>query len=75
MYGFVKIIFRTFNKILEIYDSNSENFCLEFFFESTGYAIIRKKNNQYLKKESKIDTNKVNFKNFLKKIYLRKPVR
>lgn len=67
--------FRTFNKVLEIYDSNSDKFSLEFFFERTGYAVIKKKNNENLVKESKIGINKINLKNFLKKIYLRKPIR
>jgi len=33
----------TFNKILEIYNINKENFDLEFFFKDTGYATITKK--------------------------------
>ena len=67
--------FRIFNKVLEIHDSNTENFFLEFFFEGSGYAIITKKNNYELKEEKKISTNKINFKNLLKKIYQRKPIR
>ena len=40
---------KTFQKILEIYNQNKENFLLEFFFEGSGLAIITKKNN-FLKK-------------------------
>jgi len=67
--------FKIFNKVLEIHDSNSENFFLEFFFEGSGYAIITKKNINELKEEKIIKINKINFKSFLKKIYLRKPIR
>jgi len=67
--------FRIFNKVLEIHDSNLENFFLEFFFEGSGYAIITKRNNNVLNQEKKITINKLSFKNFLKKIYLKKPIR
>ncbi len=67
--------FRIFNKVLEIHDSNLENFFLEFFFEGSGYAIITKRNNNSLNQEKKITINKLSFKNFLKKIYLKKPIR
>ena len=50
-------------------------FFLSFFFEGSGYAIITKKNNHKLKEEKTIKINRINFKNFLKKIYLRKPIR
>ena len=43
--------FKIFNKVLEIHDSNSENFFLEFFFEGSGYAIITKKILMSLKKK------------------------
>ena len=32
-----------FNKILEVYNQNKENFSLEFYFEGSGFAIIKKK--------------------------------
>ena len=67
--------FRIFNKVLEIHDSNPENFFLEFFFEGTGYAIITKKNDNDLRQEKKIVINKINLKNIIKKIFLRRPIR
>ncbi len=67
--------FRIFNKVLEIHDSNSESFFLEFFFEGSGYAIITKRNRNKLNQEKKISINKLSLKNFLKKIYLKKPIR
>ena len=66
--------FRIFNKVLEIHDSNRESFFLEFFFEGTGYAILTKRKND-LRPEKKITINKINFKNLLKKIYLKRPIR
>jgi len=67
--------FRTYSKILEIYNSNFENITLEFFFEGQGYAIITKKNNQELKQETKLSVNRLTIRNILKKMYLRKPAR
>ena len=32
-----------FKKILEIYNQNKDKFSLEFYFEGSGLAIIRKK--------------------------------
>ena len=66
---------RIFNKVLEIYNTNSENLSLEFFFEGSGYAILTRKNEKKLIQESKIIINKINFKNLLKKFFLRKPIR
>ena len=66
---------RIFNKVLEIYNTNSDNLFLEFFFEGSGYAIITKKNDEKLAEEYKIVMNKLNFKNLLKKIFLKKPIR
>ena len=39
---------RIFNKVLEIYNTNSENLSLEFFFEGSGYAILTRKNEKKL---------------------------
>ena len=36
-----------FNKILEIYNQNKENLSLEFFFEGSGLAIIKKKKTNF----------------------------
>tara|TARA_B100000767_G_C19570317_1_gene452916 strand:+ start:100 stop:726 length:627 start_codon:yes stop_codon:yes gene_type:complete len=67
--------FRIFNKVLDIYNMNTENFFLEFFFEGSGYAIITKKNEMKLTEDSKIILNNFNLKNLIKKIFLRKPIR
>jgi len=67
--------FKTFNKILEIYNKNIENFSLEFFFEGSGYAIITKKNNKNLLEEEKIIFKKRTLKNFIKNFYLKLPKR
>ena len=66
---------RIFNKVLEIYNTNSDKLFLEFFFEGSGYAILTKKNEENLLDESKIIINKLNFKNLLKKFFLKKPIR
>ena len=63
----------TFTKILEIYNNNKENFLLEFFFKDSGYAIIKKKNDEPLKKSKKIQSREYGLKNLFRKIYKRKP--
>ena len=63
----------TFNKILEIYNQNKINFELEFFFQESGYAIIKKINENYLSKSIKIQSREYGLKNLLRKFYKRKP--
>ena len=58
---------KTFQKILEIYNQNKENFLLEFFFEGSGLAIITKKNN-FLKKRKKIPSREFSLKNIIRNI-------
>lgn len=70
-----EINFRIFNKVLSIYNSNMENFFLEFFFEGSGYALITKKNEENLKEEVKLPINKITFRHILKKLFVRKPKR
>ena len=65
--------YNTFNKVLEIYNSNIENFSLEFFFEGSGYAVITKKENFKLLEEKKVIFKKKTFKNFVKNFYLKLP--
>ena len=62
----------TFNKLLEIYNSNKENLSLNIDFLGSGMAILRKKNNQ-LNEENKIKNRLFNIKNILKNIYSPKP--
>ena len=63
----------TFNKILEIYNINKENFDLEFFFKDTGYATITKKKNDILNPSKKIISREYGIKNLIRKIYKRMP--
>jgi predicted O-methyltransferase YrrM len=61
-----------FNKILEIYNQNKENLSLEFFFEGSGLAIIKKKK-LTLNKPNKIFSREFSLKNLLKKVIKTKP--
>ena len=63
----------TFNKILEIYNQNTKNFSLEFFFKDAGYAIISKITDNTLNKSIKIQSREYGLKNLLRKIYKIKP--
>ena len=63
----------TFDKILEIYNQNKENFYLEFFFRESGYAIITKKKENTLNNSIKIQSRKYGLKNLLRRIYKRRP--
>jgi len=61
-----------FKKILEIYNQNKDKFSLEFYFEGSGLAIIRKKKD--VLNESKIILSRdFSVKNILKFIFSRKP--
>ena len=59
----------TFNKILEIYRSNIQNFDLNFSFIASGLTIIRKKNNTKLNSLKKIIMRKNSLKNSLRKTW------
>jgi hypothetical protein len=61
-----------FNKILEIYNQNKNKFSLEFYFEGSGLAIIKKKDSN-LNESKKIISREITFKNLLKYIFKRKP--
>ena len=63
----------TFNKILEIFNQNQENFSLEFFFKESGYAIVTKNKENLLNKPIKIKSREYGIKNLLRKIYKRNP--
>tara|TARA_Y100000816_G_scaffold236624_1_gene182517 strand:- start:152 stop:778 length:627 start_codon:yes stop_codon:yes gene_type:complete len=57
----------TFERLLSIYQENTENFDIEFSFLSSGICkIIKKKNELNIKK--KIVTREISIKNILKKI-------
>ena len=62
----------TFNKILEIYNTNNENMTLDINFAGSGLGIIKKiKDN--LNNEKKIKNRSFTVKNILKRIYSPKP--
>ena len=64
----------TFEKILNIYNANMENFILDFHFEGAGLAIIKKLKDE-LKDERKIIDRSYTIKNLLKNIYSPKPIK
>jgi len=59
----------TFNKILEIYNNNSDLIDLNFSFKSSGLAIIKKKNNLSIKKGDLIITRDNSFKNIVRLLW------
>ena len=58
----------TYQRLLEIYYKNSENFDLEFSFVGSGLAKIKKKNDNNLNSSVKIPNRYYSFKNMIKKI-------
>ena len=64
---------KTFLKIIEIYFQNLKNFSLEFSFDNSGMAMIKKKNNLTLLQPKKIDNAELGIRNLLRKIFRRKP--
>ena len=59
----------TFDKILEIYNSNSDLFDLSFSFKSSGLGIIKKISDLPLKKNETIITRNFSFKNIVRLIW------
>lgn len=57
----------TFQRLLDIYNNNLENFDIYFTFLSSGMCRIVKKKNE-LKKSYKITTREISLKNFLRKL-------
>ena len=62
----------TFEKMLEIFNSNQENLTLEINFSGSGLAIFSKLKN-ILKEEIKIKNRLFSIKNLIKKLYAPKP--
>ena len=60
--------YETFFKILDIYNSNIDNFDLSFDFIGSGIAKIRKITNNQLSKKKKVILRKNTIKNFIRKI-------
>ena len=63
----------TFNKILEIYSQNRDNFYLDFFFKDSGYGIITKIKEDPLNESIKIYSREFGLKNLWRKIFKIKP--
>ena len=59
----------TFNKILEIYDSNINSFDLNFSFVASGLTIIKKKTNARLNENQNIRTRKISLKNIARLLW------
>ena len=62
----------TFNKILEIFNTNKNNFTLDINFSGSGLATM-KKINVNLNNEKKINNRLFSFKNILKNFYRPSP--
>ena len=60
--------YEAFFKILDIYNSNIDNFDLSFDFIGSGIAKIRKITNNQLSKKKKVILRKNTIKNFIRKI-------
>jgi predicted O-methyltransferase YrrM len=63
----------TFTKIVEIYNANIKNFNLEFCFDNSGMAMLKKINNNELIEPKKIPNSIFSFKNLIRIITSRKP--
>lgn len=58
----------TFEKILNLYNSNYENFELEYTFVSSGFASIKKLNDHKLLELKEIPSRKFSIRNIFRKI-------
>ena len=58
----------TFDRILKIYNSNTENFDLNFSFIASGLAIIKKKNFNILNKPQSIKKRNITIRNLYRKL-------
>ena len=61
--------YETFQNLLKIFYANYKNFNLEFTFVESGYALLRKLNNNIIELPKKIPLNRFGIKNLLKKIF------
>ena len=59
----------TFQSILEIYNQNTDCFDLNFSFNSTGLAIIKKKTEIALKPKLKLYSREITIKNLFRKMW------
>lgn len=63
--------YETYLKILEIYNSNSKSFDLNFSFVSSGLAILKKIENIKLKKSIPFTTRTLSLKNIFRRIWMK----
>jgi len=61
----------TFEKIIEIYYFNYENFNLNFSFQSSGLAILKKISNDKLNNSKKLFSREGSIKNLIRKLWLK----
>ena len=61
----------TFNMLLEIYYYNQNFFDINFSFNSSGLAVIKKKTDNTLNFSKPLKEREFSFKNFLRKIWMR----
>ena len=59
----------TYNRILDIYNNNSDLFDLNFAFKSSGLTIIKKNSNEPLRAKKKIKTRENSIKNFVRLLW------
>jgi len=59
----------TYNRILDIYNNNSDILDLNFSFKSSGLAIIKKKSDKTLRIKEKIKTREHSIKNFVRLLW------
>ena len=62
--------YETFNKLIDIYNSNVNNIDIEFSFLGTGAAKITKLSENNLNKVVKLKNRFYSLKNFLRRIYI-----
>ena len=63
--------YETFERLLEIYNNNRENFSIEFSFDGTGMCRLKKLNEKNLKPLKKIKLRKYSSKNLIRKLLKR----
>lgn len=59
----------TFERLLEIYNSNETSFELSFSFLSSGLAIIKKKSDEHLNLRLPVNSRSLSLKNFFRLIW------
>ena len=63
--------YETFQKLIEIFNSNHQNLYFESSFIGTGVVKLTKLNDEKLKKPRKLSDRKFSVLNILRKLYLK----